>query len=470
MPGATPEIARDTARDQGDRPLVVGYVLKMFPRLSETFILNEILALERRDVRVVVFSIKAPNESVRQLGVTEVRAPLHVIPPWRGRAIAGHLYCHARCLLRAPRRYVRTLVFALGRRSRTGWKRFLAAPFIVCTARAAGVEHFHAHFASAPARQAKFASLLSGVPYSFTAHAKDLYWHGHQHGVNNKLKKRVRLASHVITISERNRHFIEGLGFKIPRRRLVTVYNGLDLREWPHLRPDGRPCAPRDDGLLTILAVGRLVEKKGFHVLIEGCARLRAQGVAFRCVIAGEGPQRERLTGMIRAAGLSDCVELVGSIRQDQLREDLYLSATLLAQPSVVGADGDQDGIPTVILEAMALGLPVVATDVSGIGEAVVDGESGLLVPADDAQALAEAIARLSRDPQLAAALARGARRMAETRFDLCRNVRILIHLMTSAARRRPRWSNQKLQERARVAPSPDGSPDEVGDEIPAQG
>ncbi len=441
----------------GERPdpdgLVVAYVLKMFPRFSETFILNEILVLERRGVRVVAFSMKKPDETLQQPGVARVRGPVNIIPPFRGAGLRLHLASHLACLLRSPRRYFHTLFFACRRGTRPAWTKFLAAPFIVRIARAECVEHFHAHFASGPARQAKLASLLSGIPFSFTAHAKDLFWSGHNHGKNNKLKKRVRLASFVVTISEYNRVFVQGLNFKVPHRRLVTVYNGMDLDRWPWIRPDGQPRPVVPGELPLILAVGRLVEKKGFDILVQACGVLKENGLRFQCVIAGEGPERARLSALIRDRGLAGTMTLPGSIRQDRLRADFYARASLLVQPSVVSSDGDQDGIPTVILEAMAVGLPVVASSVSGIGEAVVDGKTGLLVAPGDSLELAGAIRRGLEDPALASRLAAGARRMVAVRFNLKNNAKILIHLMKSAARGQPRWSQQKLRERVGLEP-----------------
>lgn len=435
------------------KPLVVGYVLKMFPRFSETFILNEILELEHRGIKVIVFSMKPPDEPMRQPGVAGVRGRIHVIPPRRGSGAWTHLLCHARCLGRAPRRYLRTLHFVTRRGTRAARQKFLVAPFIVDRARQEGVEHFHAHFASGPARQAKLASLLSGIPFSFTAHAKDLFWSGHQHGKNNKLKKRIRLAAFVVTISEYNRRFVHNLGFKVPRRRVVTIYNGLDLAQWPWQRPDGRPLGVEPGRSPLILAVGRLVRKKGFHVLVEACRQLQGDGVPFHCTIVGEGPERQNLEALIRRCGLERRVTLAGAVAQDRLREGYYARAALLAQPCVVDDEGDQDGIPTVILEAMAVGLPVVATSVSGIGEAVIHGETGLCVPPDDPAALASALRELLGSSQLAAGLVAGARRLTEVRFDLRRNARLLMHLMRSAARQTPRWSQAKLRERIGLPP-----------------
>lgn len=459
-------------------PLVVAYVLKMFPRFSETFILNEILALERLGARVAIFSMRTPNEAARQPGVADVRAPVRILPE-RSAAIAPLLGSHLASLLRSPRRYGRTLVFAASRRSRSAWVKFLYAPYVATRARLLGVEQLHAHFASGPARLAKFASMLSGIPFGFTAHAKDLFWDGHEHGRNHKLKKRVRMASFVVTISEYNRRFIEGLGFKVPRRRLVTVYNGLDLASWKWRGTVPRPVhgsngASRDSRPL-LLAVGRLVEKKGFHVLIEACGLLRDRGVQFRCAIAGDGPERRRLRDRIRTAHLDRHVELLGPVPQDRLTAELYSQASALVQPCVVGEDGDQDGIPMVILEAMAVGLPVITTPISGIGEAVEDGETGLLVNPGDASSLADAMERILSDPWLAGRLAATSRRRIERLFDLERNARLLLHLMTSSARGTRRWSNQTLRVKAgleserdlgRSAESPRSEPESHRDDL----
>jgi len=213
-----------------------------------------------------------------------------------------------------------------------------------------------------------------------------------------------------------------------------------------------------------------LVSKKGFDVLIKACGELKKKGEPFRCVIAGDGPERARLESAVSTLDLQDCVELPGSIPQNHLAERYYLQASVLVQPSVVDEDGDQDGIPTVILEALAMGLPVVATDVSGIAEAVIPGETGLLVQPGDAPALADAIRDLLSDRALVGALSRRGRELAEHRFDLQQNVKVLIHLMRVAARGDVRWSEMKLRERAGVLPLPAEDQKEVSHGLGAQG
>ena len=413
------------------RPLTVGYVVKMFPRFSETFILNEILELERTGTRVVVFSMNQPTESIRQPGIDRVRAPVIVLSEHaasRTRLAGSHLWC----LLRSPARYARSLAFVKGRGTESARTKFLHAAILARIASRLGVEHLHAHFASAPARQAKLASMLSGIPFSFTAHAKDLYWSGHGYRESHKLKHKIQRASLVVAISEYNRRFMESMGFHVPQGKIATIYNGLDLSAWPLRRPRGRPIVRSEAPV--ILAVGRLVEKKGFDVLMEAASILESRGIRFRCWIAGEGPEQERLAGLVRDKNLEGLVELLGAIPQDRLAADLYTRAHVLAQPSIIASDGDQDGIPTVILEAMSVGLPVVATTVSGIPEAVVDGETGLLAQPRDPRALADALSRVLADDALAERLALGARRMIEERFSLRENARHLVRLLRRPA------------------------------------
>ena len=441
-----PDLARNGLKTGS--PLIVGYILKMFPRLSETFILNEILELERRGVHVVIFSMKKPNETIQQPHVADVKAPIYFIPPISGPAWMVHLFCHLRCIARTPFRYLRTLAFARSRGTESSWKKFLGAPYIACKARSLGVKHFHAHFAGAPTRQAKLASLISGIPFSFTAHARDLFWEGHQHGKNNKLKKRVRLASFAVTISEYNRIFIGSLNFKVPQSRVVTIHNGLDLSRWQFIRPNGRPLTTRGDVPPVVLAVARLVEKKGFHNLVEACKLLKEQGVLFRCVVAGEGPERERLETMIEEHDLKGCIHLIGSVSQDRLAEDLYTRAWVLVQPSVVAQDGDRDGIPMVVLESMAIGLPVVASDVAGMREVIQDGATGFLVPAGDTAGIASAVRRILEDDEMVRSIAWEGRRLIEKRFNLRQNVESLIQLMEKSARGKALQSEEKIRKK----------------------
>jgi glycosyltransferase involved in cell wall biosynthesis len=243
-----------------------------------------------------------------------------------------------------------------------------------------------------------------------TLHAKDIYC---DYEENHNLELKLRDAAAVVTVSDYNLRYLAER-FPDARAPIVRIYNGVDLDAFPWAAPG----AHADE----ILAVGRLVEKKGFHILIEAVRNLVAEGRPVRCRIIGSGEEEADLGAQIAACGLEDYVTLAGPMPQAAVKVAMRQAAMLVC-PCVVGADGNRDGLPTVLLEAMALGLPCIGSDVTGIPEAIVDGRSGLIAPEGDAPALAGAMARLLDDPALRARLSVAARRAIERDFDIRRNV-----------------------------------------------
>ena len=393
----------------------VAYILKMYPRFSETFILNEILELERQGVDLRVFSLKKPDDGRFHADVARVRAPVSYLPESPLLAAGAYVAAHREVFGWDRPRYLRVLARAVGRAAtRRRWggiKRFLQAGYLAPRLRDAGIEHVHAHFASSATTVAFYLHQLAGVSYSFTAHAKDIYSDAVD---QTDLARKLRAATFAVTVSDYNQVFLTDLE---PAARVVRIYNGLDLEQFS---PSGTAAESAEPPL--ILAVGRLVEKKGFDDLIRACALLRDQGRRFRCRIVGKGSLEGRLRALVAELDLSACVELVGPLPGEALLE-LYPRATAVVAPCVIGADGNRDGLPTVLIEAMALGVPVVATDVTGIPELVEDGRTGLIVPQHDPAALARAIRCLMENPAHADALARAGRRKVEEQFDLRNNV-----------------------------------------------
>ena len=396
-----------------ERP--IAYVLKMFPRFSETFILNELLELERQGVALRIFSLREPDDGIRHREVDLVRAPVTYIRLGRVAAVGR---AHAKVLGRSPLRYGKALAGAIWPRRRSSFRHFLKAGVIADGVQQEGLSHIHAHFASTAASVALHVHRLTGVPYSFTAHAKDIYRHDLDF---DHLRTKLDEAQFAVTVSDYNRRHLTRLGGD----EVVRIYNGLDLRRFV---PNG--ATPDDPPL--VLAVGRLVEKKGFDVLIEACSLLRDAGVRFRCVIVGKGELKRDLQQLIAALGLAQHVELAGPLPREQLLE-LFPRASVLAAPCVVGGDGNRDGLPTVLTEALALQVPVVATPVTGIPELVEDGRTGLIVPERDAAALAAAIRRLVEEPETAQRLTAAGRARVEQDFDLRANVRELRALIDGA-------------------------------------
>ena len=388
-------------------PLRVGYVLKMFPRLSETFVLNEILELERRGVELTIFSLKKPDEGRFHPQIARLRAPVIYLEDVASRKGLAAL-ARSWPMLRSRRDEAwKAIDRALSQPEGRDVELLLAAAIVAGRASEHGLQHLHAHFASWPATVAYFASRLSGVGFSFTAHAKDIYLNDVDAGW---LEERLAAARFVVTVCEFNRRHLLGRFDRIPEDAVRLVYNGIDL-DFFALAP-----GPREPGL--ILSIGRLVPKKGFDVLVDACAILRGRGVPFRCAILGDGPERAALSARIDALRLSGSVELMGGLTQDQILVWLR-QASVMALACVEDRDGNRDALPTVLLEAMGTGCPVVSTELTGIPEIVESGRSGLLVPPGSSAALADALAAVLSAPALAGERARCARRRAEERFDL---------------------------------------------------
>lgn len=394
----------------------VAYVVKMFPRLSETFILNELLELERLGHELAVYSLKAPAPGPRHPGVARLAARVVVLPErpvaWLGRGVPAALVL----LARHPRRVLSLLRYVASRGTHQAWKRFFQAAVLARHLDRHPVEHLHAHFASAPSRVAMFAAHFAGLPFSFTAHAKDIFHAGTDEDL---LRAKMRAARFVVTVSDFNRAHLVGLLGDNDRAAVRRLYNGVDLDQFA----PGFGALPREPA--TVLAVGRLVEKKGFADLLAAWPAVRARVPAARLVIVGDGPERADLVERARALGVTDSVTWAGPLPQDAVRAHLA-TATLFALPCRIARDGNRDGLPTVLLEALASGLPCVTTTVTGNPEIVRDGVEGRLVPPDDPAALAAALGDLLLDPEARARMAEAARASAIERFDLRHNVATL--------------------------------------------
>lgn len=393
-------------------PERIGYVLKMYPRFSETFIVSEILGREAAGADIEIFSLRPPVDPRFHSALADVRAPVNYISRVRK---ADELWQ----LLREAEPILPRLRHALPDLLKADVSDAAQAVRVALLARARDITHLHAHFASMATTVARLASLLTGIPYSFTAHAKDIF---HSSVEPDDLRRKISDAHHVVTISDFNEdHLREQFPDAVAETRLHRIYNGLNLADFPFTPTDARH-ATRD-----VVAVGRLVEKKGFSVLIDAIAQLREAGHEIPCRIVGGGEYEARLREQIAALGLSDLVELTGPLPQHQVRE-LVARAGVFAAPCVIAADGNADGLPTVLLEAMALGTPCISTDVTGITEAVRHEDTGLEVGQHDPEALAAAILRLLDDAPLAERLTTNARRLIEQNFDTRGQVVALAH------------------------------------------
>jgi len=272
---------------------------------------------------------------------------------------------------------------------------------------------------------------MTGLSYSFTAHAWDLYKNRHTKARHVRaLSRMIGGSQFVRTISDFNKAYLQGIA-PASASKIRRLYNGIDLERFAS---GGRPGRPP----FIVLSVGRLVEKKGLSILIEACRQLRDRHVDVETWIVGTGPLQAKLEAQIRACRLDDRVRLLGAHTQDEVLKR-YQSAHLFVLPCLVGADGNRDGLPVAVVEALACGLPVVTTSVTGLPEVVQDRHNGLLVPEGNGHALADAIEEAIRDRPLYDRLLSNARGSVESRFDLRTTVAELVRWFSEAPESSPR-------------------------------
>ncbi|MDU8943179.1 glycosyltransferase [Ovoidimarina sediminis] len=388
----------------------IAYVLKRFPRFSETFILNELLAHEAAGADVDVFSLLAPPEEPRHARLADLRAEVTVLKSV-GKGRAGAPGAGDAALFSGKS------VMEIGA---------LQAKAEAIAERAAGrgITHFHAHFGSDATTVACLAARIIGGTYSFTAHARDIY-HTYVSPEADAAMRRAKLseAAFVVTVSDYNARHLLTL---CPEARVVRIYNGIDLSVF---RP--APAEARVPGQL--IAVGRIVPKKGFDVLLAACRILKDRSVPFDLSLIGTGPEEAALRARIARFALGGQVRLEGALPQETLAQRMACAEAAVL-PCVVTESGDRDGLPTVLLEAMAQGLPVVTTTVSGGPEIVADGVTGRLCAPGDAVGLAEALQEVLADRARARAMGQAGRRRAEAQFDLGENAARLRALLMDPA------------------------------------
>jgi glycosyltransferase involved in cell wall biosynthesis len=413
----------------------VAYVLKAFPRLSETYIHSEIHRLEEAGLALRLFSINPVEGSERGAShpvVDRIRAtPTHLpevtsvsgvsAPAWLRanlRPFLGPLARTARCW---PRALAGAAAAALAQavRARRGplaprkvyLKEFLQAVALADhLRRAPDVGHLHAHYAHGSTTVAWLASRITGLPFSFTAHAKDVY--SDELNPAGLLRRKLLAARFAVTCTGEGGEHLRGIA---PEARVHVVHHGLNHDLQGLVDGDGAAGCATD--ALRLLGVGRLVEKKGFDTFVEACAALRRDGVRFEATIAGpDGPHGPAVRERIVALGLGGAINLAGPLSQRELFDEYRRAAVVCLPCRIVGQD--RDGIPNVLVEAMACATPVVTTGISGIPELVSDGVDGLLVPPDDPEALAAAIRALDEDRGFAERLGAAARATVRERFD----------------------------------------------------
>jgi glycosyltransferase involved in cell wall biosynthesis len=395
------------------------YIVRSWPRLSQTFIVNEVLALEKRGLELAVFSLVRSGERIVQPQVDDVRAPVRYLEDQRRQPRVRRLRLHVGAFAASPSRYSQLLLFCLRNPG-------LAAGYGECSTlrcfshavrvaaamevmRAAGKEpvHVHAHFAHDPALVAMLVARLTGLRFSFTAHARDLV-----QIPAASLAARAAEATSLVTCCAANADYIDSTVPASCRPPVLVIHHGVELGRFVPARRDPSVAVPR------LLSVGRLVEKKGYVDLLHALALVKTGGGRFSCHIYGDGPLHDSLAGLRDLLGLQDHVELKGSCSHEQILSAMKAADAFVLTP-LVTLDGDRDGIPNVLVEAMACGLPVVTTNAGGIPELVENQVNGLVSVPGDVDAIAASVAALLVDPDLRGRLGEAARHTVECDYDI---------------------------------------------------
>jgi len=391
---------------------VLGMILKGYPRISETFISNEILLLEKRGFAIHLFSMRQPREDFTHASVHKIRARVDYLPETLLKPLPRLLYHNLILAFRQPGIYAAAL--------KTAWRRFLRTHKLATIKHllqagylaqrllpASGVTHLHAHFAHSPTSVAMFTSQLTGLPFSFTAHAKDIYTSDPR-----QLREKIELSRFVVTCTEYNRRHLLKISDGHPTQ-IHRIYHGIDIDLFSgNFEQPPNPARP-----YRILTIARLTAKKGLPTVYKALKILADNGVSFEHTLIGDGEDRDSILELIKKLELTSVTRWLGTCPH-HIVLDHYRKADVFVLGCEVAANGDRDGIPNVLIESMAMGVPVVATNISAIPELVQDGKTGLLAPAGRPDKLAQAVQRLLTDAQLRNRLIAAAREYVKQHFN----------------------------------------------------
>jgi len=391
---------------------VLGYILKGYPRISETFISNEILLLEKMGFKLRLFPMRQPRENFCHASVKEIKAQVDYLPTELfydfSRLISANIFLATK----RPIAYRNTLQFAAegirDKKKLATLKHLLQAGYLTNSQLLTDktIVHLHGHFAHSPTSVTLFASLLSGIPFSFTAHAKDIYTSS-----KDKLKRKIERAKFVTTCTSHNAEYLKNIADNTSTP-IFCIYHGIDIGLFQHQRHKGQPFPP-----YQLLTIARLTEKKGLPTLYKALKILHDKGILFNHTLIGDGDDRAKILNIISSLELSRNCKWIGTQPHEEVlkhfkKSDLFVLACEIAQ------SGDRDGIPNVLVESLAMGVPALSTEISAIPEILLNEKTGITVPPSDPKALAKAIIRLLTDEDLRQKLITNGRKYVETEFD----------------------------------------------------
>lgn len=420
---AQPAGAASSGPAPADRALKIAYIMSRFPKITETFILYEMLEQERNGHHVELFPLLRERQPVSHPEVERYlrRAHFHPFLSWKIVRANWHYF------RRNPATYVKTVWEML--RGTFGSVNFFVGTLgifpksvrFACEMERAGVQHIHAHFCNHPAAAALIINRLTGIPFSFTAHGSDL------HVERRMLDHKVRAAAFAVTISDFNKNVITDTCGGWAAEKVEVIHCGIDPEVFTPADP------PAATGPIRLICVASFEEVKGHKVLVQACEILQGRGVDFVCDLIGDGPVRQEIAQQIAVSGLAARIKIHGTKPRPEVVAMLR-RAHVKILPSVPTAGGKREGIPVVLMEAMAMELPVVSSRLSGIPELVESGTTGFLVPPHDAQGLADAVQKLAQDPALRRRMGRAGREKVVRDFDLRKNAAALGRLFKASA------------------------------------
>ena len=398
------------------------YIISRFPTLTETFIIREIEEVKRKGVEVEIFSLqnRKSNEAIHE-GIEELIRHTYYLPyllsPFILKPLIFYFTSKTSNTIRALWKIIRTHIDnpVLLLKTMVMFPKALAIAY-----RLRGQNtKIHAHWATIPTTVAWIISELNGCEYTFTAHAWDIF------KTDTMLEEKIIKAKKVITCTGFNKKYLLEKYLHINPEKIVVVYHGLDLKRFA-------PKKRTPDKHFTILSIGRLTEKKGIHYLLRVCSMLREKGLPFRAhIIYVRGDFEKEIFRLYDSLGLESCVELIPEMSQEKLIH-YFENADCFVLPCLVAKTGERDGIPNVILEALAMELPVVSTNISGIPEVIRDGETGLLVSPENTAELANAIERLYSNENLREELGKAGRDFVNKEFEISSSVDRLLNEILS--------------------------------------
>ena len=391
---------------------VLGYILKGYPRISETFISNEILLLEQLGFSLRLFPMRQPRETFCHASVKEIKAQVDYLPTELLLDFPRLLLPNLFLAMKRPQIFLNTLNIAKegltkGKKQAT-LKHLLQAGYLTNNhlLKDQNIVHLHGHFAHSPTSVTMFASLLSGIPFSFTAHAKDIYT-----SRKEKLKKKIERAQFVVTCTKHNKENLQAIAESCPTP-IHCIYHGIDLNLFKQSTPQ-----VADHNPFRLLTVARLTEKKGLPTLYKALSLLANKGLSFQHTLIGDGDDREKTLTLISSLGLTKHCRWLGTQTHDQVINH-FKESDLFVLGCQIAKNGDRDGIPNVLIESLAMGVPALSTHVSAIPELLINGQTGMTVPPSQPEALAEMMMKILTDQDLRKHLIAGGQQYVRETFD----------------------------------------------------